>query len=731
MPNNLLLASQRPRTFWNRSTTRPMTMPIKSISFAIAIAYCMAFGVSSSTAQSPAIEAVLELPRSEPRHYVEAILSLVDLERPDLAQPIADEFAALKLTDAQQIGLLEQVGTARLSRMAKLLPSTAGQVNQCLTTVNREQNDPEKINQLLADIGFGTPVEQQAAYRAIRRTGIVGVELSLDAIRVAKNPKAEARLREALVVLEPTSIPFLMAATADPSEAVRTQAAYALGRLAELDLLTSPLAAALLAKNALYEPADSAFGGAARWSYNQLRGRPINDREAGQLLKQTIDSLLEGPPPFAADELGQVAWQANRDLPVSRYDVRTVSLALASRLAVDRLAFEPLDRDIQQKALLLCLEAGALAPTDRPTLDEFSSEDVSRCLAKSLSDSMPKGAIACCETLGKRRDSSVLYATGGQTSPLAMAVSGAHAAVRFAALKAIMNIKPTEPYAGSSHVVEALIYFSAGNGERVVVVAMPQIARSADLASVLRGNEYRALAFNQGADVVKAVENMPDVECILLDLDLIQPAVRETLYRLRRTPGGGNKPVALLAPAGELLEASEIAEEHRAAGSMVIAFSRPTTDQAIETLLGRIDRLEVVGVSDLATRQTQATEARQWISQLLSEGPAFYRVQNKRQALELMLNDPTDLTTNEALSRLATPTSQLRLANRASLRSLPLEARQSAAIAFRESVERNGILLTANQIMDQYDRYNASQTADTATQEVLGSLLDTLEAARQ
>lgn len=708
-----------------------MITPIKPTSFAIAFALCVAFCASRLVAQSPAIEAVLELPRTEPRHYIEAILSLVDLERPELATPIAEEFAALKLTEEQQIELLEQTGTARLSRMARLFPSTAASVDQYLTTASQKQNDPEKINQLLADIGSGTVAAQQAGYRAIRRTGIVGVELCLDAISVANDPKAEARLREALVVLEPTSIPMLMSATADSSEAVRTQAAYALGRLAELELLHSPLAAALLAKGALFEPMGSTYGGAARWSYNQLMRRPINDRNTDQLLKQTISSLLDGPPPFATDELGQVMWQANRDLPASKRDVRAVSLALASRLAIDRLALSPGDSKLRQRAILLSLEAGELASKGGPQLDEFSSEEVSQCLAKSLIDSLPQAAIACCKVLGERRDMSALYANGGQSSPLSMAVSGSHAAVRFAALKAIMDIAPTNPFAGSSHVVEALIYFAAGNGERIIVVAMPQIAKSADLASQLRMEGYRALAFNRGADAVKAVETLPDVECVLLDLDLIQPAVRETLYRLRRTPGGGNKPVALLAPSGDLLVASELAEEHRTAGSMVIAFSRPASDQAVKTLVSRINQLEVAGVSDLETRQAQASQARDWISQLLLEGPAFYRIQNERQALELMLNDPTDLTTNEALSRLATPTSQQRLASRASQRSIAIDARQSAAKAFSDSVQRNGILLTTDQIMNQYDLYNASQSADTATQDVLGSLLDAIEAARQ
>jgi hypothetical protein len=40
------------------------------------------------------------------------------------------------------------------------------------------------------------------------------------------------------------------------------------------------------------------------------------------------------------------------------------------------------------------------------------------------------------------------------------------------------------------------------------------------------------------------------------------------------------------------------------------------------------------------------------------------------------------------------------------------------------------VLLTTDQILMQYDRYNASETADADTQRVLGSLLDAIESRR-
>ena len=59
--------------------------------------------------------------------------------------------------------------------------------------------------------------------------------------------------------------------------------------------------------------------------------------------------------------------------------------------------------------------------------------------------------------------------------------------------------------------------------------------------------------------------------------------------------------------------------------------------------------------------------------------------------------------------------------------ALPIEARRAAAAAFAASVRRRGLRVGRDQVLRQYDRYNASETADAATQQVLGQILDVIE----
>ena len=82
------------------------------------------------------------------------------------------------------------------------------------------------------------------------------------------------------------------------------------------------------------------------------------------------------------------------------------------------------------------------------------------------------------------------------------------------------------------------------------------------------------------------------------------------------------------------------------------------------------------------------------------------------------------------LGHFGTPKSQTALVDFASQNTRGLADRQAAAAAFAAAVESRGLMLTQAQIAEQYARYNASETLDQPTQEVLGSLLDAIEAPR-
>jgi hypothetical protein len=130
-------------------------------------------------------------------------------------------------------------------------------------------------------------------------------------------------------------------------------------------------------------------------------------------------------------------------------------------------------------------------------------------------------------------------------------------------------------------------------------------------------------------------------------------------------------------------------------------------------------------------RVDRSTQAVAWLGQLLAEGPRFYDLNQQANAIAAAALRPDASRESIAvLAALGTQKSQRSLANLAGLQTTPIATRRAAAEAFDHNVQQHGLLLTRDEILRQYDRYNASAAADAETQQVLGAVLDTIESQR-
>jgi hypothetical protein len=131
-------------------------------------------------------------------------------------------------------------------------------------------------------------------------------------------------------------------------------------------------------------------------------------------------------------------------------------------------------------------------------------------------------------------------------------------------------------------------------------------------------------------------------------------------------------------------------------------------------------------------RLAQAKFALAWVRRIAEQHSKIYAVAQLEPAVRALL--PFEPYTEDAaatLVALGTATGQRDLVNLASAPTLPFAQRAIAAKAFAESVARHGILLTTQEIQLQYDRYNASESADADTQQLLNGILDALENAKK
>jgi len=107
---------------------------------------------------------------------------------------------------------------------------------------------------------------------------------------------------------------------------------------------------------------------------------------------------------------------------------------------------------------------------------------------------------------------------------------------------------------------------------------------------------------------------------------------------------------------------------------------------------------------------------------------SFYGLQDVDEAAIRAFQMPAlSPSASQLLGLLGTQKAQLALVEFASQNLRDLQQRQAAAAGFRSAVQRRRLLLTTKEISRQYDRYNASASADKDTQQLLGAILDTIE----
>jgi CheY-like chemotaxis protein len=467
---------------------------------------------------------------------------------------------------------------------------------------------------------------------------------------------------------------------------------------------------------------------------------PTRD-EARRFLRGQASAYLGGKSPAHAaadDAIETWSWDPQRKEIVSRR-VRSgdASLVLAARIAHELFVLDPDDPETRRLYLAATLGAAKVnyglnhsLPVDRDPLLQSIARQGSVVIGEVLDWSMEKGyresAIGAAEILGRIGDPDAVRSTNGRPTPLSRALEHADRHVRFAALEAVLTIDPRAPFAGSSRVPEAISYFVRSSSQRAALVAHPSAEVAATLAGMLSGLGFDAQIATNGRDLVLRAERTPDCEFILMSEFLTHPDANETLQAIRLDYRSARIPVAVLSDDGR----SRLAALENDPLTMVYP---PPQSPPIASRLVRL-LLERERQTDADQRVAQASAALDWLRRL-AEKPRVYEFYDLLRA-ETATRDAlasAALTDKAApvLGLLATPGAQLALVDLASQNARPAADRRAAAIAFASAVRKRGVLLTTDQITRQYDRYNNSAALDQETQQILGSILDTLEASAE
>jgi hypothetical protein len=383
-------------------------------------------------------------------------------------------------------------------------------------------------------------------------------------------------------------------------------------------------------------------------------------------------------------------------------------------------------------AVLYGLEESALlsrppAPQLAQSIAAMTPADLSEALGMATAEGYIAAAVELAGELARRGDPTILATSSGLPSPLAGALTSPDRAVRFAALSAIMQLAPQRSFPGSSHVTDSLWYFVAGAGLPTAIVASPDIVQASTWAGELRAVGYEATPVRTGREVLLAAVDPATssrLGLVLLDSDVGQPLMGEVSYQLHANDRTAGVPILIASSIPRLAAAQRIA----AGDPLVMATPRPHGEGALAAIAEQSIALTGRPIAPAEVRTSQAVQALSWLAALLANGSPYDELHRDGALVTRTLLIPELAAPSIAvLAGLGTGPSQTALLDYASSHTAPIEGRRAAAAAFAASVQRHGMHLTREQVIRQYDRYNASETADADTQQVLGQILDVIE----
>jgi DNA-binding response OmpR family regulator len=689
--------------------------------------------------RDPAVDTIIASNPTTPGQLLRAALLLADLDHVDLAKKYLAQLAASKPDEKALADAVVEVDSDMLVRIAghkDLQPEGAQFAHAVLASAAKRAGDSRE---LMAEIDKlddqSAPVRKQAIAKllAAHEDAVPAIVATLaDQSRVA----VQSAARGILVSIGGDAIAPLVAALKTDDAALKVQIIDVLRKIGSRDAVVYLIAPATAAGS----PPE--VRDAARRALTELQGsmNPTAE-EAAKLLIAEIQQYLKHQRPLAVDPDEKVrVWRASATNPIPvKYSLAPAhaEAVIADRLARDLTLVAPDDPQARRLALV-CLEviaydAGFDNRENRAQLEnsfKFGAEDakqVEDALSYAMSIKHWPAATILAEILGDVGDRTFLESHDALVRPLVTAVGQGDRRTRFAAAEAIMKLKPASGFAGSSDLMAALAFFADSPGEKRALVGHPNAVIGAQLAAMLAAMGYEADSVTNSRQAYLHATAGGDYELVLLSGPLDRPPVWVLTQELRRDPRTAGLPIALLTE--DLIEDADRLESIADGDPRAVVFKRPLVLAEMKFHVERFVAAASDEIIPSAVREQQALAALDWLKKLNELSPKDFDVRPYEAVLIRALHRA--ITTDAAadlLARIGTHAAQRSLTEIANTPSLPTSARQTAAAAFSRAVRRHGIQLTSAEIAHQYDRYNQSMLEDQPTQQLLGLMLDALEA---
>jgi CheY-like chemotaxis protein len=346
-------------------------------------------------------------------------------------------------------------------------------------------------------------------------------------------------------------------------------------------------------------------------------------------------------------------------------------------------------------------------------------------LVQAISSGDVATAIGAAEVLGEIGSPALLAGLGGRRSALAEAARHPDRRVRFAAIDAILKLKPMTSFAGASAVGDGLKFFAGTSGQRKALVAHPRSAAARQIAGYLSQLGYEVEIATNGRDAFAVATSSPDIELAFIHTALDHPRADDLLAQFRKDPRTAKLPVALIA----LPNFPETAERLARGVPRCHAFAEPQDAAGLKYQAERLLSMPDCQPVPPEIRQHHAVRAIVALVQFAEQPVPWLDARAISRSVERSLDYPAmTAAVASMLASTGTASGQSELVQLVARESLPLATRELAAIAFARSVAKFGILLTSDQILAQYDRYNTNAGRNRDTHKVMLVILEAMEA---
>lgn len=696
--------------------------------------------------EDPLVEAVLETNPTTPEQLVRAVNVLVDLKRPAAARPLLQQLLDLQLADDQLAALADRLGAGQLLKLStdpQLQPEGRQFAQSALDASDRRAADEDRLARLIEQLQDPTPGARRQAILQLRLAGSPAVSALLAVLADENRANEHDDVRTALVGFGRGAVPQLLGALDAPNGQLVAGVIEVLGRLQAIEptiatSLACPTPHLLAAAVSPQSPESVAL--AAQRAVVDLTGRLPTAGEVADLLERQARHFQAlsrgGADDLPSREVEFWRWDPEAGTSVGELiSTRHAAVEMAAHHARGAYELSPNNRLRRRLYLVTLCEAelqrhgweGPLPDEPGSAMAELTAmgpDALVDLLNEALANNFDGAGTLACRALGDVAAPEVVYRDGARPSALVRALRHPNAYVQFAAAEALVKIAPPRPFPGSSWLVDTLARIAGTTGYSRAFVVHARADEASRLVALLSSIGYEAEPSTDGRQFFSTMASSPDCDLIVISNALPRkPTASELINELRRDPRTARVPIALVATEDDWHQAERLARKFPRTEAII----RP---HDVEGMQVQIERL-VAGTDGVSNEERirQAGHALQWLAQLAAQRRSYHDVRALEPQLAVALNHPQlSIAAAGVLAELGTPAAQLDLLNVVHRYSLPLEQRRAAALAFCRSVQRHRTQLTSRQILDQYDRYEQSEHLDPETRELLGMILDCLEA---